>query len=63
MRYYVRGSEGVGRKTKIVRDKTKELKIPILLSAFYSTHVNLLTFTLPRLYLSHVTCSSHHTYF
>ena len=55
--------EGVDRKTKMVCDKTKELIIPILLSTLFSTHVNLLTFTLPRLSLSHVTCSSHHTYF
>ena len=52
----------------MVCDKTKELIIPILLSTLFSTHVNLLTsttshFTLPRLSLSHVTCSSHHTYF
>ena len=65
MRYYVKG---IDRKTKTVCDKTKELKIPILLSTLFSTHVNLLTsttshFTLPRLSLSHVTCSSHHTYF
>ena len=42
----------------MVCDKTKELTIPILLSAFYSTHINLLTsttshFTLPRLFISH----------
>ena len=65
MRYYVKG---IDRKTKTVCDKTKERKIPILLSAFYSTPVNLLIsttshFTLPKLSLSHVTCSSHHTYF
>ena len=50
--------EGVDIKTKMVCDKTKELTIPILLSAFYSTHINLLTsttshFTLPRLFISH----------